>query len=196
MQRSTAALLFASALSALLLTQCAGSAPSLKRVVTVTPEQRTRIQLVQATGPALALQTEALGSRAAVYSDALGDVAAKVVEEADMQTLLDVLAARGFFERAAPVGAPEAREAIVLDHGERRWVWSRRPPTAADDPVFLAFHECRAYVLQLYNQTTAYHTGRNLTGDDLEREQERIRRQREATQRKYEGQNEPKGPPK
>lgn len=178
MRRVLAALPSLICVPALMLAACAGPAPSKPRVLTVDGHQRTRVQLVQlGGGPVLTLQNESVGSRSEVYSDDLGDPTAKVLEDAALQALVDVLTDQDFFERAAGAAAPGARELVVIEHGDRRWVLSRPLPRSADDPAFQAFQQCRGYVLALYNQTMAYHSGRGLDAEALKRQQDALRRQ-------------------
>jgi hypothetical protein len=165
------------------------------RRLTVRAGEMTRIHLVQpAPGPVLTLQNASGGSREDVYSDTAGNASVKVVEDADLQALLDVLAERGFFDRVGP--ATGSRESIVIEQEDRSWQWSRRPPTGPDDPDLLAFHDCRAYVLAVYNRTTAWHTRRNITGRDLQREQETLQQRQQALRQKYGSSPERKDPPK
>jgi hypothetical protein len=176
----------------LLLAQCASS-PSLPRQLAITKGQRTRVMLQGSEGGSLAttlaLQNESAGSRDNVYSDAGGDRVTKVVEDADLQTLLDVLASESFFQYAAETPAPGSREAIAVEQGDRRWVFSRPTPRSPDDPVYasyLSFRRCHEYVRTSYNKVMSFHA-QNLSGADLKREQQELLQRQEATKKLQQG---------
>ncbi|HLQ36382.1 MAG TPA: hypothetical protein VK348_01175 [Planctomycetota bacterium] len=172
----------------LLLGQCS-SAPAPRRELEVQKGQRTSVSLTQtATGQSIAMQNESAGSRVEVYSDRNNDRAPKVIDDAQMQALLDVLAAYGFFANAVPLPDGDAREFLAIEQGDRRWVWSRN--VRADAAVVQAFGQARGYVMALYNQTTGYQA-RTISAKDLDAERQRIEQSGEAAKRKLQ-----QGPPK
>lgn len=139
------------------LSACA-STPELPREIEVRAGRRTRIELVDLRrNLSLVLQNASSGSAEAVYSDELGSLATKVVADADLQKLLDVLAQQGMFASATATPAPDASAAIVVDQDGRRWVWSRPAATLENVAAIQTFEEGRGYVLTVYNAATAYH---------------------------------------
>jgi hypothetical protein len=137
----------------LLVAACASSRP-----VQVVQGQRTRVVLTDvAAQRSFALQNASSGAANEVYSDRSADDAVKVVTDANLQQLLDVLATQGMFERAAAAAAPDARDLLVVESGGRRWVWSRR--LRGIDAAELPFHEARSYFLTFYNSVVAWHAG-------------------------------------
>jgi hypothetical protein len=77
---------------------------------------------------------------------------------------------------------PDVRDALVVDQGERHWVWARR---RADGPTeAAAFQEALAYFLEVYNSSTAYHPSDRKP--DLEAEQDRVQREAETARRRLE----------
>ena len=147
----------------LLLAGCADSSPDLPRVLEIEAGRRTRIVILDQAGRSFALQNLSSGSRPEVYGDTSGTTLAKVVTDADLQQLLDVLASKGLFERATSAAAPGAKSVLVVEQPGRSFYWSRPAvdPTRGPDeqPGVKAFAEGRAYVLSIYNSEVAYHAG-------------------------------------
>lgn len=147
------------------------SAPGLPRAVTVTEGERTVVGLYQSgTKLLLSLQNDSGGNAAEVYSAGTAE-GRKVVADAELQALLDVFAANGMFEHSLGAVPPSARDVLTVEQGNRRWIWARRQ--AGVQQTEQSFHEARAYFLQLYNSSVAYHgvagaqdTKGNLTGKD------------------------------
>lgn len=121
------------------------------------------MSVLDQSGRSFALQNLSSGSRPEVYSDTRGTTLAKVLPDADLQQLLDVLASKGMFLRASAAHAPDARSVIAVEQPERAYYWSRPavdPSKGPDDqPLVKAFDEGRAYVLAIYNSEIAYHAG-------------------------------------
>lgn len=182
-------------LSAVLLLACSSS-PSLPRQLTVNQGQRTRVVLTQTSaGTRFTLQNESSGSREEVYKDPKADHTAKVVPDAQLQTLLDLLANEDFFQRAGGSAAPGARELITVEQGERHWVLSRGMPKGPDDPVFMSFYRCREYVLAAYNNATGFHEEK-VTGADLEHERDALNQSNRSSREKLQGAGGKKEPPR
>lgn len=164
---------------------CVGGA-NLPRELQVQPGQRTTVRLMQFQqnqSQVLTLQNASSGSAAEVYSDKRADPFAKVVSDAQLQALLDVFAEKGVFRNGLASVPPEARDALIVQQDDRRWVFSRRQAGLQQEE--LPFHEAKAYFLSVWNSATAYHT----PGDerpDLKAEQDRLRT--EAQKRKLEAQ--------
>jgi len=165
----TSALLLA-ALATLAITSCAsGPAPGPVRV---TPGQRTTVRLVQfTTNQAFSLQNVSSGTAADVYSDAEGDRFAKVVTDAEMQALLDVLAAKGAFANPSATVPTGARDALIVQQGERRWLFARQRFGLQE--AELPFHEAKACFLSVWNGATAYHSSKQ--APDFPAESDRMR---------------------
>lgn len=167
------------------------SGPSLPRGLQIEPGQRTTVRLMQVTtGQVFTLQNASSGSAGAVYSDERTDQLTKVLTDAQLQALLDVFTDKGMFVPREASVPPDARDALVVLQGDRRWVWSRRLAGTAESE--LPFHEAKAYFLSMYNQATAYHgnSGNSRTGDDrpdLKAENDRVRSEAAAAKRKLEG---------
>lgn len=170
-------------LGAILLTlgSCIGG-PDLARAVQVQPGQRTSVRLLQGPGAqALTLQNASSGKAEKVYSNPASDPLTKVVTDAQLQTLLDVFAERKLFETALPTPPADARDALVVQQGERSWVFARR--LAGLQQQEMAFHEAKSYFLSVWNGATAYHTS-DIDRADLRAEQERVKTgSREAVQK-------------
>ncbi|MBK8099732.1 MAG: hypothetical protein IPK26_21715 [Planctomycetes bacterium] len=172
---------------------------SLPRQITVQPGERVRIALQQADGKVFTLQNESSGSAESVYRDAHADLGLKVAKDDKIQLLLDLLAAKGMFERATSHPAPDARDVLSVVTQHAQYHWSRRKPqfsgTRANptiDEGELPFHEARAYFFDVYVNTIAYH-GRQLDKRALQAEQARARQSNDSARSRAEGLNAPKG---
>lgn len=169
-----------------LLAGCANPAPT-RRELTISSGQRTRVAVVQvASAQSFTLQNVSAAAKADVYRDPKTPAGLKVIGDVRLQALLDVLAENDFFQRATPVAAPDSREAIYVEQGNRRWVWSRRPFKAGDEPAIAAFNTLKTYVLSVYNDATAFQNANGVTGGDLAAERERIKARGEAAKVKAE----------
>lgn len=175
---------------------------SLPRKITVRPGERVRIALQQADGKVFMLQNESSGSAESVYRDARADLGLKVAEDEAVQALLDVLAEKGMFERAAAQAAADARDVLSVVTPDAQYHWSRRRaqfsgsrtnPTL--DEGERPFHEARAYFLTLYNQTMSYHQ-RPLDRRALEAERQRAQNSGDAARSRLQGGQDPKRNPK
>ena len=178
---------FAAPLGALSwLAACA--APELPRVVQVTAGQRTRVVLdVVSSNRTFVLQNESSGPRDLVYGDKSVAAGTKVVDDAQLQQLLDVLAAKGMFAQAADKPAPDARDVLAVEHGGRTWCWSRR--LAGQAAAELPFHEAKAYFLTAYNAAVAYRA-------DRAHDQSQLQEWRKDGQKSAADKSPPQGPPK
>lgn len=151
---------------------CVGG-PNLPREVQVQQGERTLVRLMQfQQNQAMSLQNASSGSANDVYSDRRADPLAKVVSDAQLQALLDVLAEKGVFKLGASSVPPDARDALVVQQGNRRWVICRRQPGLQQEE--LPFHEAKAYFLSVWNSATSYHSA-DVDPADLRAEQERIK---------------------
>src|SRR5262245_9383064 len=169
---------------------CAAAAAPLPRALTIEPGRRTRVLLTEVkSGRTLVLQNASSGKPSEDYSDRDGDQFVKVAGDADLQQLLDVLAQQGMFEHPAAVPG-DARDLLVVDTGERRWVWPRR--LFGLQEAEMPFHEARAYFLTVYNQALALRSG-DLQKADLQAERARVRSDSDAAQKHLQGLQ---GPPK
>lgn len=144
--------------SLLLFAACAASS-ALPRAVTIAPGDRVRVQLIDlTTGRAFELRNRSSGSRDAVYGEARTE-SIKVVEDAQLQKLLDVLASKGLFDRPDAAPPPGTRAAITVESGGRRHLWARPVPTPTNLDAVGSFEEGRAYVLAVYNSETSFGLG-------------------------------------
>jgi len=157
----------------LFLAQCSSS-PSLPRVVTVNKGERTTV-VAQTKGVPLKMVNASATSRDKVYSDPAADLSIKIVDDPEMQRLLDVLANEGFFDRAEAAVAPR-NGSITVEQPGRRWVLNPPPVT---DPQYKTFAQYHEYVRATFNQTMGFQTRKDISTDDLVREQEK----REAEQK-------------
>jgi hypothetical protein len=135
------------------------SGPTLARVVTIDEGQATLVSLRQGTGNlTLTLRNESAGLAKDFYKDSK-DPNAKVVPDAELQTLLDVYAEDGLFEHAAGSSAGSAAaggiDVLTIDQQGRQWSWARRQRGAQQSDQ--AFHQARDYFLAIYNGNVAYH---------------------------------------
>lgn len=161
---------------------CAGG-PSLDRALTIESGRRTVVHLMQfRDGRVFTVQNASSGSQAEVYSDARTNTMTKVVDDEMLQRLLDVFAEKGLFAVASSAVPAEASDALVVQQGDRRFVFTRHAfPRGKEQP----FREAKAYFLTVYNQATAYHTSKIHRGD-LENESERAQSSGSAARGKLE----------
>jgi hypothetical protein len=158
-------------LAAAALVACAGG-PSLRRDVTVRDGESTVVALVTGSGRLqLSLQNDSARMPAEAYAERSADPSRKIVADADLQALLDVWSEMGLFAQASPSAAPDALDVLLVDHGGRRFTWSRRQRGAQSTEK--AFHDARDYFLALYNSNVAYHgtTARPNFGGENQRAQ-------------------------
>lgn len=165
-----------------LLVACA-SDPGLPRAVTIEPGRPVRV-LLQRTSQAqtFLLQNASSTEAADFYRDA--GPFAKVVPDAQLQALLDVLAAKGLFAAGNVPVAGDAREMLAVEQSGQRWAWARRRGGTAAEAV--AFQEALAYFLEVYNSSTAYHPSEQTP--DLMAERDRLRREAEAARARHQPQ--------
>ena len=157
----------------LLCCQCA-SGPDLPRVVTVVEGERVRISFTEVSDSrTLSLQNASSGTKETVYKDPKSDLGTKVVDDARLQLLLDMLAQAGMFQRTGPVATASARELLVVEQAGKKMVWSRGPVKEDGLETVQAFDQARAYFLAMYNAATAFHS-RNWDKFDLVEEQARL----------------------
>jgi hypothetical protein len=172
--------------SVALLAACAGAPDVARSPVAITRGERTRVLLTEvASGRTFGLQNASSGSAEEIYSAADSNRSLKVVADANLQELLDVLAAAGMFTKAGDQPAPGARDLLVVDMPERSYVWSRL--RRGIDPAEQSFHEARSYFLTFYNQVTAFHNVK-MDPDALRAENERVRRSADAARARLEQQ--------
>jgi hypothetical protein len=170
-------------LAAVVAAGCAAG-PSLPRGLAIEAGRRTRVEWTQvSTGQTFALQNASSGTQREVYSDHRTDELTKVVDDADLQALLDVLTEKGLFAQAAPEPAAAARDLLVVRQGDRRWIWSRLRGMPGGDA---AFQEAKAYFLSVYNAAVAFHTPD--ARPDLKAEDDRVRTSGSAARERLERQ--------
>jgi len=128
---------------------------ALPRSVVVEQGRATTIALDSRNGPTLTLQNASCKAPAEVYSEG-SDTLRKVVPDVEMQALLDVFTAEELFALSVPNVPAGARDVLRLEQGSERWIWARRGSHV--DPREAGFVKARAYFLQLYNGSTAYHS--------------------------------------
>lgn len=174
---------------ALLLCQCGTTEPSLRRVLHIEPGDQVRIVHRQAD-LTIGLQNASYGSREKVYSQG-GNPSFKVVDNEELQTLLDVLAEQGFFERSLESERPDASAVLSVHVNGDDWVWSRLPLGTDDAETIQDFFRCVAYVQTLYNRTTAYYTREGMTAEDFEREKQAVEGRAEKVLQKRETRKNP-----
>ncbi|MFM1872984.1 MAG: hypothetical protein RL398_2406 [Planctomycetota bacterium] len=163
------------------LNGCAGG-PDVASGPPIEPGRRTLVRYVQfGTGQAFSLQNASSGKREDVYSDPQRDRMVKVVSDGELQALLDIFADQGMFGQAAAVASTDARECLVVESPERRWVWTR-PRNGG--PLDNAFGDARAYFLALYNTSVAYHGSEKEPPPDLAGQKDRIQRDAAAAREK------------
>ncbi|MBL8726718.1 MAG: hypothetical protein JNK49_21940 [Planctomycetes bacterium] len=162
----------------LALAACA-SGPSAPRI---TEGQRTVVRYVQFEPERmLILQNRSSGQPKDVYSDRLAEPGTKVVDDAILQQLIDKMAEHGMFVRNERSVATAARDALIVEQGDRRVAWSRLY-RQGEDPAEQPFFVCRQAFLDDYNAATAMQTPRERP--DLRAEQERAQQDAAAAQRK------------
>lgn len=158
-----------------LVTSCA-SGPSLARAVTVEAGEPTRVTLTQtSTSTTFLLQNASSVEAATFYGDRQAQALGKLVDDAQLQALLDVFAEGGLFANAAPAAPAGARNALVVQQGGQRWIWTERQP---------GFQQGRAWFLEVFNDATAYRAGDPKAPPDLRAENERVRSGSDAARRK------------
>lgn len=159
------------ALLAAFASGCA-SGPNANGAPSVTPNQRTLVRYVQfGSGQVLSLQNASSGTKAEVYSDPQRDRLVKVISDGELQALLSIYADHGMFTDGRSAASPEARECLVVETPNRRWVWARRRGPGVEDAPF---HEARSIFLALYNGSVAYHGDQSGPAPDLAGQQQRI----------------------
>jgi hypothetical protein len=161
------------------------SDPGLPRVVTVAAGQPTRVLLQQVRQQQTFLLQNASSTEAAQFYGGATATLAKVVPDAQLQVLLDILAQKGMFGEPRAAVPPEARDVLVVEQGDRRWIWARR--RAGIQAEEASFHEARAYFLELFNSNMAFHASAPGQRPDLRAEQERVRSDAEAARSRLEG---------
>lgn len=157
------------------------SDPGLPRAVTIEDGRPVRVQLQRVRErQTFLLQNASSAEPADFYRDA--SPFGKIVPDAQLQALLDVLAAKGMFATGTTSVPPDARDVLVVDQAGQRWIWARRRLGVQQDEA--AFHEARAYFLEVYNSSTAYRP--SALPPDLKAEGERVRQEAEAARARLE----------
>ncbi len=154
---------------------CAGG-PDVAEGPRIEHGRRTTVRYVQfASGQMFTLQNASSGAAREIYSDEKRDRTAKVVGDGELQALIDILTEQGLLQHATGAAAPDAREALVVEFPDRRWIWS---PVRRAGHHDAAFHDSRGYFLALYNGAVAFHGNAEHDGapPDLKGQQERIQR--------------------
>jgi hypothetical protein len=160
------------------------SAPDLKREVTVVGGQLTVVRYLQ-LGSSLALSLRNVSAQAptAVYGTNSYDVdpGAKVVDDVNLQTLLDVFATLGLFAASYTEVPPGSQDVLMVEQAGRRWVWAvsadKRARIAAlqrGDQSEQKFAEARAEFLAMHERSMSFHG----TGDarpDFKAENARVK---------------------
>lgn len=168
------------ALLSVLLSGCA-SGPDIASGPQIEPGRRTVVRYVQFTSSQVfSLQNASSGSKAEVYGDAQRDRSVKVVGDGELQALIDILTENGMLDKATATAAPDARESLVIEMPDRRWIWTRQGRGLED----VDFHNARGYFLAMFNSAVAYHGNADEEVPDLEGQRQRIRRDANAAREK------------
>lgn len=169
-----------SSLLAVGLLACAAQ-PGTSKGPRVELGRRAMVRYVQvASGQAFSLRNTSSGSKAEVYGDPQRDRLTKVIGDATLQALIDVLGEQGMFLHSQPVASNDAKECLVVELPERKWVWTKTRGSSAE-PAFVA---ARGYFLTMYNQTTAYHGSSGEAPPNLAEQNERLQRDAAAAREK------------
>jgi hypothetical protein len=159
------------------------SGPSLARDVAIEAGRPTRVLLTQVqTNTTFLLQNASSVDPASFYRDsrlALG----KIVDDDTLQALLDVFSEKGMFAASQGTVPPNARDVLVVEQGDRRWIWARR---LAGTQAEATFHEAKGYFLEVYNSSTAYRGSEDDPRPDLQQEKMRVRQEADAAKNKLE----------
>ncbi len=129
-------------------------ATSARAPVSVDADTPTTIALVSRSSPMLVVGNaagNAAGDAAAAGSPA--GAVRKTVDDEALQALLDTFAVDGTFDFGVAAAPPSGNQALVLEHGDRRWYWI---PGGPNDARTAAFARARSYFLQLFNHARAY----------------------------------------
>jgi hypothetical protein len=167
---------------ALALTLALAACASGSGAPRIVEGQRTLVRYVQFEPERmLILQNRSSGKPREVYSDRQIEPGTKVVDDNLLQELLDLCAQHGMFARGQSSAATAARDALVVQQGDRRVVWSRMH-RLGEDPTEQPFFTCRQAFLDTYDRATAMQTPRERP--DLRAEQERAQQDAAAAQRR------------
>ncbi|MFK7740552.1 MAG: hypothetical protein AB8H80_09515 [Planctomycetota bacterium] len=142
------------------LAGCAASGPAkptVSRPVVVREGEPCTLAMVASGGLTLTLQNESYVPPAEAYSRS-DDTGRKVVPDAELQALCDVLSLEELWQHALPRTPNDAREVVQLQNAGRTWTWARRG--SFTDPREAAFRDVRNYFMALYNGNTAFHSDR------------------------------------
>ncbi len=158
---------------ALLLAAC-GAAPKPVRAVEVLKGDEVRIAYAVQTASKgqMTLELQTLGERTKedFYRSKQTGLQAKVADDPYIQGLLDALATYGYFERAVPGNASEAKQAILVSINGEQTAWPRPPidpNSAASMKTFEAFRDAAEFVREAYNRVESFHSVKGLSVDDL-----------------------------
>lgn len=166
---------------AALFAACAGGGPVRRAAVAVEPRQATRVSLTQLSPmQALVLTTRGGRSQAEIFESNPPDALLKVLDDGEMQGLIDVLDQQGMFAATRSMPPPDARDVLVVEHGDRRWLWWRTK-ALGQQPDEMPFHQAKAAFLAVYNDAMAFRDGR---GTDFEAERQRTRAAGESARQK------------
>ena len=173
------------------LCQCGtpGGGASAADPFAVTPTDRIEIEY-RADGTSLALCNASAEQAGTVARANL-----KVANHEDLALLLGGFEDCGYFAAAAGTPAPNAKATMIVRLNDRTLVRSRQPLTApqgaearAEIEQLTEFNQCLALFQQVYNGTTAFTATSGIDKDDLERQNELMRRRaQEALKRSREG---------
>ena len=167
-----------SGLCALALCQCA-TGPEIGRVVTLQPGDEVRVAYRDvARGVQLTLQNESIETAEALYSRGTADSAVKVARDDDLQRLLDALATNRFFQIARPFSPDSGRPALSVEINGQVLTWERQNPAGAEARDLQDFNLCFSYFSYVYNSTESFHAGIDVTGQDMQRQQQALDRRR------------------
>jgi hypothetical protein len=134
------------------------SQPKLRRQVTIAEGQQVRVVLAGTSTRPLELRNLPHSSPQAFYSDPQTSSTTKIVADAELQTLLDVLAATGMFAAAGPTEPPGSKDTLTVEIDGKRHVWSRPRARQENLAAIKAFDQGRNYVISLFNSTMSLHT--------------------------------------
>jgi len=143
-------------MSLLLATMGLAACGSLPRSVTIHPGEAATVSLTYKNGLRFTLRNDSSILPNQAYGRS-GDQMSKVVPDAALQALLDVYTAEKLFDQSLQSVPGASRDVLLLEQSGKKWYWVRRG--SFTDPGELAFQKASQYFLELYNGSTAYHTG-------------------------------------
>lgn len=157
--------------------QCAGG-PALERKILIQPGTRALVSLQQATITLTVINQSAL-TKDQAQAARTQDRSLKIIPDAQVQLLLDLLGGQEFFANASATADPEARSWLTVMSGAEKWVLSGRA-ARGDHASMQRFSKCLNQFTDVYSSNDNF-AGSKLTPRDFKRASESIN---SATKRK------------